>query len=40
VDTATAASSGGNATFPVFLVLALFVLCLTAIMLLAEEHQS
>jgi hypothetical protein len=36
VDTATA----GDAAFIAFLVLALFVLCLTAITLLAEEYKS
>jgi hypothetical protein len=40
VDTATTASGVGAAAFTVFLVLALFVLCLMAIMLLAEEYKS
>jgi hypothetical protein len=40
VDTATTASGAGAAAFTAFLALALFVLCLTAIMLLAGEYKS
>jgi hypothetical protein len=40
VGTATTASGAGAATFMVSLDLALFVLCLMAIMLLAEENES
>jgi hypothetical protein len=42
VDTATTASGAGAAAFTAFLVLALlfFLLCLTAIMPLAEEYKS
>jgi hypothetical protein len=40
VDTATTARGTRADAFMAFLVLALFVLCLTAIMLLAEEFQS
>jgi hypothetical protein len=40
VDTATTTSSTGAAAFRAFLALAIFVLCLTAIMSLAEEYKS
>ena len=40
VDTVTTASSAGAAACTAFLALALFVLCLTAIMSLAEEYKS
>jgi hypothetical protein len=40
MDTATTASGARAAALTVFLALALFVLCLTAIMLLAEEYKS
>jgi hypothetical protein len=40
VDTATTASGGGATAFTAFLVLAFFILCLTAIMPLAEEYKS
>jgi hypothetical protein len=40
VDTATTDSGARAAAFTAFLVLATFVLCLTAIMLLAEEYQT
>jgi hypothetical protein len=40
VDTATTASGAGAATFTVFLALAFFVLCLTAIMSPAEEFKG
>jgi hypothetical protein len=40
LDMATTASGARAATFTAFLVLALFVLCLTVIMLLAEEYES
>jgi hypothetical protein len=40
VDTATTASGAGAATFTVFMALAFFVLCLTAIISLAEEYKS
>jgi hypothetical protein len=40
LDTATTASGGGAAAFAGFLVLALFILCLVAIMSLAEEYKS
>jgi hypothetical protein len=40
MNTATTASGAGAAAFTEFLVFALFVLCLTAIMLLAEEYES
>jgi hypothetical protein len=40
VDTATTASIARAVTFMAFLALALFVLCLTVIMLLAEENES
>jgi hypothetical protein len=40
VDTATTASGTRAATFMAFLVLALFVLCLTATMLLAGKYES
>jgi hypothetical protein len=40
VDSATTASGAGAVAFTAFLVLALFILCLTAIMLLAEEYKS
>ncbi len=40
MDTATTASGTGAATFTAFLALAFFVLCLTAIMSLAEEYKS
>ncbi len=40
MDTATIASGTGAAAFTAFLALVLFVLCLTAIMSLAEEYKS
>jgi hypothetical protein len=40
VDTATTSSVARAAAFMAFLALALFVLCLTTIMLLAEEYKS
>ncbi len=40
VDTATTASGAGAAAFTAFLALVFFVLCLTAIMSLAEEYKS
>jgi hypothetical protein len=40
VDTATTASCAGAAAFTAFLALAFFVLCLAAIMSLAEEYKS
>ncbi len=40
VDTAPTSSGAGAAAFTVFLVLVLFVLCLTAIISLAEEYES
>jgi hypothetical protein len=40
VGTATTASGAGAAAFTAFLALGLFVLCLTAIMWLAEEYKS
>jgi hypothetical protein len=40
VDTATTTSGAGPAAFMAFLALVLFVLCFTAIMLLAEEYDS
>jgi hypothetical protein len=40
VDTATTASGAKAASFTAFLALTLFVLCLTAIILLAEEYES
>ncbi len=40
MDTATTASGTEAAAFTAFLVLAFFVLCLTAIMSLAEEYKS
>jgi hypothetical protein len=40
MDTATTASGAGAAPFTAFLALAFFVLCLTAIMPLAEEYKS
>ncbi len=40
VDTATTACGTGAATFTAFLMLVFFVLCLTAIMSLAEEYKS
>jgi hypothetical protein len=40
VDTATTASGAGAAAFTVFLASAFFVLCLTAIMSLAEDYKS
>ncbi len=40
VDTATTASGAGAAAFTAFLALAFFVLCLTAIVSLAEEYKS
>jgi uncharacterized membrane protein len=40
VDTATTASIAGAAALTAFLALALFILCLTAIMSLAEEYKS
>jgi hypothetical protein len=40
VDTATTASGAGAAAFTTFLALTLFVLCLMAIMMLAEEYKS
>ncbi len=40
VDMATTASGAGAAAFMAFFALALFVLCLMAIMLLAEEYES
>jgi hypothetical protein len=40
LDTATTANGTGAAAFKAFLVLALIVLCLTAIMSLAEEYKS
>jgi hypothetical protein len=40
MDTATTASSTGAAVFTAFLALAIFVLCLTTIVLLAEEYKS
>jgi hypothetical protein len=40
VDTATTTSGAGAAAFTVFMALVFFVLCLTAIMSLAEEYKS
>jgi hypothetical protein len=40
VDTATTASGTAAAAFTVFLAVAFFVLCLTAIMPLAEEYKG
>jgi hypothetical protein len=40
VDTATTTSGTWTAAFTAFLALALYVLCLTGIMLLAEEYKS
>ncbi len=40
VNTATTASGAGAAAFTAFLGLVFFVLCLTAIMSLAEEYKS